>query len=153
MLTLLHTPTDLAVKRRQLFEMTKPVDLTAEELAVYWDFIDNAWVRNKPFGRIDVSELRFSIFWCRFWRPKAWKDSGNNRQLKRIRDVPLCVMKMKMIERFLLDDQQLLKLHCVQLRLHTDTRHDLCFEHNHTQNYIDTVRGLPRASQIGVSFN
>jgi len=35
MLTLLHTPTDLAVKRRQLFEMTEPVNLTAEELAVY----------------------------------------------------------------------------------------------------------------------
>jgi len=30
MLTLLHTPANLAVKRRQLFEMTKPVNLTAE---------------------------------------------------------------------------------------------------------------------------
>ncbi len=35
MLTLLHTPADLAVKRRQLFEMTEPVNLTAEELTVY----------------------------------------------------------------------------------------------------------------------
>ncbi len=35
MLTLLHTPADLAVKRRQLFEMTKSVNLTAEELTVY----------------------------------------------------------------------------------------------------------------------
>ncbi len=49
-------------------------------------------------------------------------------------------MKMKMIERFLFNDQQLLKLHCVQLRLHTDTCHDLCFEHNHTQNYINMIK-------------
>ena len=49
-------------------------------------------------------------------------------------------MKIKMIEQFLLNDQQLLKFHCMQLRLHTDTRHDLCFKHNHTQNYINMIK-------------
>ncbi len=70
MLTLLHTSTILAIKRRQLFEMTKSVNLTAKELTIYWNFIDNAWVQNKSPERIHVSELRCSIFWCRFQRSK-----------------------------------------------------------------------------------
>ncbi len=140
MFTLLHTSMNLTIKRHQLFEMTKSVNLTAKELTVYWDFIDNMWIQNKSFKWIDISKLRFSIFWCWFWWSKAWKDSDNDHRLKRIRDVSLCIMKIKMIKWFLLDDQQLLKLHCVQLRLHIDTCHDLCFEHNHTQNYIDMIK-------------
>ena len=59
-------------------------------------------------------------------------------------------MKMKMTEWFLPDEQsneQSLKLHRVQLELHTDTRHGLCSEHNHTRDYTDTFK-LPSAIKV-----
>ncbi len=59
-------------------------------------------------------------------------------------------MKMKMTERFLLNDQsneQSLKLHRVQPKLDTDTRHGLCSEHNHTRDYTDTFK-LPSAIKV-----
>jgi len=36
--------------RQRLFELTKPVKLTAAEFTTYWPFVDNFWVTSNKSG-------------------------------------------------------------------------------------------------------
>jgi hypothetical protein len=120
----LNSPEQIALLRRQLFELKDEVVLTIDDWQAIWPFIDNMWVERNASRAKDRQQFN-----CRIWRNDSDKKSGSGRRNRVRRDVEPCSMKMYVIQK----DGGVIISRCPGRT--NDVR-----EHNHDLGYLDKVK-------------
>ena len=133
--TILRLPPDLPAIRERTFLLDREIKWSAEEFNKYWPFIDNFWVCNKPNNPITKLGTKSLYWWCRLYKGEV-PSEGHGHRAKKLRKVPLCLIKLKMIKQFSLKHP--ITLQSVNISLHTDK--NSCSTHNHTLDFIDTLK-------------
>jgi len=87
---LAHTPEDLPAVRQRLFELTKPVKLTAAEFTTYWPFVDNFWVTSNKSG---LNQW----YRCRLGLKKEAQKKHDNPKKRRYREVRIRTCPCRMV--------------------------------------------------------
>ena len=134
--TVLSLPPGLFSLRQQAFHLNAQLVWTAEEFDQYWPFVDNIWVHNHTEPMTKKKTRKF-YWYCRLWKNDADKKTeGQGRRAKRMRITPPCPMKLAMIKHFDESDNLL----TVTLNCHVSKKNDAVNEHNHTLEYLDTIK-------------
>ena len=132
--TLLTISPNIRAIQDQAFHITEEITWTAKQFDQYWGYMDSFWVLNSTRP---VKDGRQTLnYWCRLRREPAEKSQGSRHRAKRIRTVEVCGMKLNMYK--IWKDNQLISvtLSCNE----TSRGRDVCYEHNHTLEYLDTIK-------------
>ena len=100
---LLNPPSQIALVRQRLFEVSGRLEFKPEEFDRYWPFIDNVWVRQHKANTSKSGKTTTDYYACRLQRPtytpKSSDASGEGKPLrkKQIREGGTCQMRFKSI--------------------------------------------------------
>lgn len=119
--------------------------------------MDNYWVHNSTTKTQNGQEV--SMYWCRRWKESQQKSSSQGLRNKRIRiTASPCGMKIKLCKTFDTpnDSHPGGRLMKVEISKHLTKRGGAvpCTEHNHTAEYLDTIKvnsGVKIAAAVEVS--
>jgi hypothetical protein len=120
----LDDPQQIAILRRQLFELKDEIAIPLENWQAIWPYIDNMWVERNASRAKDRQQFN-----CRIWRNDSDKKAGVGRRNRVRRDVLPCSMKMYVIRK----DNGVIISRC-------PGRTNDVQEHNHDLGYLDKVK-------------
>lgn len=97
-------PLNISRIRQILFELREPIEMSLDEFAIYWPFIDNIWVKHRPQStRSGVYVTDY--YMCRLRRPtcktkqqKPPPAEGKKPRAKAVREGGTCNFQMKIVK-------------------------------------------------------
>ena len=144
--TLLNLPIGLAGVRQAVFELNSVITWTPDEYEAYWPYCDNFWVRNTTAKRITKKGRESEIWYCRL-NSDDYEPKGNGYRNKAHRDVCTCVMRLKMVKTWDLQ-QAPPTLKSVQLSNHKARGKEVVKAHNHELGYVDQIKKNSKLMQV-----
>ena len=100
--TVFSNPPSLGLVRQRLFEIEDTIELSAQDFARYWPFVDNVWIRNRAAASTKDANTSTEWYQCRLrkaadrapYTPKPTPEGKIGRK-KRVRDTVSCEMSIK----------------------------------------------------------
>ncbi|KAL6718414.1 hypothetical protein ACLMJK_004503 [Lecanora helva] len=128
--TLLQLPPGLKELRQRVFGGDN-ISWSAAEFNQNWHFMSNMWVPNQKRPKTKKN-TQAQYWYCRLWRDSTERPREHTGvRVRRRRNVPSCPMRIKLIYRYNNCDD----LEAVELR-----RYDNELAHNHSLDYIDSIK-------------
>ncbi|KAL1955384.1 hypothetical protein VTO42DRAFT_8604 [Malbranchea cinnamomea] len=97
-------PPNIARIRQLLFELREPIEMSLDEFALYWPFIDNIWVKHRPQSTRNGIYVT-DYYMCRLRRPtckskqqKTPPTDGKKPRAKAVREGGTCNFQMKVVK-------------------------------------------------------
>ena len=97
-------PPNIARIRQILFELREPIEMSLDEFALYWPFIDNIWVKHRPQSTRNGIYVT-DYYMCRLRRPtckskqqKVQPAEGKKPRAKAVREGGTCNFQMKIVK-------------------------------------------------------
>lgn len=104
LLDLFNPPRHLGTMRQALFEVRGKLELSVEDFELYWQYVDNVWVRQHKAGSDKSGKYVTDYYACRLQRPTYTpkdvdkpRPEGRPTRKKHIREGGKCQMKVKTI--------------------------------------------------------